>query len=208
VFGGRRPALFLKRELAARLGETFFPPAFFSMDEFMGEVAARHAPRLPLPAIDAAYLVYTIAREAAPAIVHGRESFSRFLPWAGEIVSFIDHADLEAIPDAELVNVQHNAAIGYDVPETINTLLKYISEIRKAYHEALEKDGLVTHGLGYRLAAQHIAETAFDETARSCSARTARCRWATRSSRAARARSAAWREARSWPASPGRRLMA
>ena len=34
VFGGKRPELFLKRELALRLGKTFFGPRFFSIDEY------------------------------------------------------------------------------------------------------------------------------------------------------------------------------
>ena len=35
VFGGRRPALFLKRDLAKRLRKSFYPPRFFTIDEFM-----------------------------------------------------------------------------------------------------------------------------------------------------------------------------
>ena len=35
VFGGRRPALFLKHELSRRIRTSYFPPQFFSMDEWM-----------------------------------------------------------------------------------------------------------------------------------------------------------------------------
>ena len=36
VFGGKRPTLFLKRELAKRLGKGFYSPKFFSIDEGNG----------------------------------------------------------------------------------------------------------------------------------------------------------------------------
>ena len=35
VFGGKRPALFLKRDLAKRLKASYYPPKFFTIDEFM-----------------------------------------------------------------------------------------------------------------------------------------------------------------------------
>ncbi|MBD3264225.1 MAG: hypothetical protein GF375_03890, partial [Candidatus Omnitrophica bacterium] len=34
VFGGRRPALFLKKELSKRVSDPFFPPMIFSREEF------------------------------------------------------------------------------------------------------------------------------------------------------------------------------
>src|SRR3990167_2349293 len=52
VFGGRRPALFLKRELSRRLNGAYFPPVFFSMDEFIKEVAWRKRPAKMLSSID------------------------------------------------------------------------------------------------------------------------------------------------------------
>ena len=39
VFGGRRPALFIKRDLARRIGKAFMPPRFFTIDEWMAYVA-------------------------------------------------------------------------------------------------------------------------------------------------------------------------
>ena len=38
VFGGKRPALFLKRELAGRVKSGFFPPQFFAMDQFIRHI--------------------------------------------------------------------------------------------------------------------------------------------------------------------------
>jgi len=38
VFGGRRPALFLKRALARRVKGNFYPPRIFNIDVFMGQI--------------------------------------------------------------------------------------------------------------------------------------------------------------------------
>ena len=35
VFGGRRPGLFLRKAIAARLNKSFYPPSVFTIDEFM-----------------------------------------------------------------------------------------------------------------------------------------------------------------------------
>jgi hypothetical protein len=35
VFGGRRPALFLRRQLAQQIGKSFSPPTIFSIDNFI-----------------------------------------------------------------------------------------------------------------------------------------------------------------------------
>ena len=35
IFGGKRPALFLKRELAGKLGSAYIPPQFFTINEFV-----------------------------------------------------------------------------------------------------------------------------------------------------------------------------
>ena len=58
VFGGKRPVLFLKRELARRIGQSFFPPAFFSIDEFV-EYTVRKKERFQrISDMDLCYLIF------------------------------------------------------------------------------------------------------------------------------------------------------
>ena len=45
VFGGRRPELFIKKDLARRIGKAFLPPRFFTIDEWMSYVA--FGPQVP-----------------------------------------------------------------------------------------------------------------------------------------------------------------
>lgn len=160
IFGGRRPGLFLRRHIAARLKQPFMPPRLFSMDEFITHLSAN---QLPQPhQLDACWHIYHTCREHAPDMVTAK-SFIDFLPWAQEIISFIEQLDLENIPDSALYAVEKSAAIGYDIPESINRILQHIAAIRTRYHQRLKEYGYSTRGARY-LAAAHNAP-AFDTSA-------------------------------------------
>ncbi len=156
VFGGKRPALFLKKELSRRVKKSFIPPVFFSIDEFMGYLASAQRPFSPLSDLEAAYLIYTLIKRSFPEILERREGFAAFLPWAREIMSFIEQLDLEDIGADALRNIQHNAEIGYDVPENVNILLTRLISLREAYHGILEKKRSFPRGLVYLLAARSV----------------------------------------------------
>ncbi|MFA5100947.1 MAG: hypothetical protein WC547_08710, partial [Candidatus Omnitrophota bacterium] len=96
VFGGKRPALFLKKEFSQRLRKGFVSPRFFSMDEFVEYVCVQKNPYTKASDLDNCFAIYTLAREIDPRILMHREKFYQFLPWAREILSFIEQLDLEA----------------------------------------------------------------------------------------------------------------
>ncbi len=163
VFGGKRPALFLMRTLSKKIGSAFIPPSVFSIDELM-EYIVSGANALPkVKQLDADYYVYNIAKKVAPSILRGRESFNEFLPWAKEIISFIEQLDLENISNESLIYVQKSAAIGYEIPENINILLQHIIEIRKTYHKVLNEKKIYSRGLIYLKAVEITNQRAFDE---------------------------------------------
>lgn len=163
VFGGKRPALFLKKELSKKIKKCFFSPRFFSIDEFTEYTLSKGEPFLKLSDLDACFIIYKLAQEIAGDILKGRESFSRFLPWAREIVSFIEQLDLEDIKIESLKNIQFKASIGYDVPENINILLGSIISLRNAYQSVLKERNTYSRGLIYLLASRYIQEVDFSE---------------------------------------------
>ncbi|MCX5697704.1 MAG: PD-(D/E)XK nuclease family protein [Candidatus Omnitrophica bacterium] len=163
VFGGRRPALFLKKELAKRIKKGFLSPRFFSIDEFVEYILLKKEAVKPVSDLDACFNIYSLAKDIAPAILKGREGFSAFLPWAREILSFIEQLDLEDSRAQLLENVQSKARIGFDVPENINALLGSIISIRGAYHELLKSKKAYSRGLKYLTAAKYIREVDLDE---------------------------------------------
>ncbi|MDD5432152.1 MAG: PD-(D/E)XK nuclease family protein [Candidatus Omnitrophica bacterium] len=163
VFGGKRPALFLKKELAAGIKKSFFPPRFFSIDEFVEYSFSKKYPFRKISDLEAAFVIYKLAQELSPDLLRERESFSKFLPWAREIVSFIEQLDLEDTKFDSLKGIQEKANIGYDVPESINLLLERIISLREAYHEEQKKKGVYSKGLIYLLTSQCMGDIDFSE---------------------------------------------
>jgi len=163
VFGGKRPALFLKRELAKKIKKSFYPPKFFTIDEFIKDTARKNDSFSETQDLDSCYLIYKLAQQRTPQILKGRETFAQFLPWTREILKFIAHLDLECVDSKSLQSIEANAQIGYAVPDDINRLLERIVTIREAYHEVLLREQQYSRGLQYSRAAEGIADAKFDE---------------------------------------------
>jgi hypothetical protein len=162
-FGGKRPRLFIQRELARRIGKVYYPPAFFTIDDFMAHVMRQTTAFEPILDLDNCYRLYQLACQVTPAILRGRETFARFLPWTREIIRFIDNLDLEDIPNDDLKNIEANAQIGYAVPADINDLLKALVKLREAYHRHLAGQAQYTRGMQYRWVARHIQDIPLPE---------------------------------------------
>jgi hypothetical protein len=156
VFGGRRPSLFIKRDLARCIGKAYMPPRFFTIDEWMAYVA--YGEQVPFKGndLDHCYTIYQLAFELCPWVCRGRESFAQFLPWAREILHFIEQLDLEDVPLDSLKIIREHAEIGFSVPEDINKLLMHLSTLRGAYHQELADKQLAPRGFQYRQAARRV----------------------------------------------------
>ncbi|MEA3328124.1 MAG: PD-(D/E)XK nuclease family protein [Candidatus Omnitrophota bacterium] len=163
VFEGKRPGLFLNRALAKRAKNSFYPPVFFSIDRFIDYTLSKKAPFAKMPGMESCYLIYTLAKRIAPEVLKNREKFSQFLPWAREISNFINSLDTEDIPSDNLRNIEANADIGYDIPDNINTFLKNIIELRKAYHKELSEKNSFPRGYAYLSASNAVGKVSFDE---------------------------------------------
>jgi len=156
VFGGRRPSLFIKRDLARRIGQAYVPPRFFTIDEWMAYVAYGEETPSAGSDLDHCYSIYQLAMKLCPWVCQGRESFAQFLPWAREILNFIEQLDLEDVPLDSLKTIQEHAEIGFSVPEDINKLLMHLSTLRVGYHQDLEDKQFAPRGYRYRQAAKRV----------------------------------------------------
>lgn len=163
VFGGKRPSLFLKRELSRRIGKSFISPVFFSIDEFVDYILSKEETFSKIRELDACFTIYSLVKAQAPHILRSRDTFSKFLPWAREISSFIELLDLEDIPADSLKNIEAAASIGYEVPESINALLENVISVRDAYHSILKKNKTYSRGLMYLLAGKIVKDADFPE---------------------------------------------
>ncbi len=163
VFGGKRPALFVKKELARRIKSAFVPPAFFTIDEFVDFVLFKKERFKRLPDLEAGYLLFQQAKADCPQILKGRETFAEFLPWAREILAFVENLDLEHIPNEALRRVEQNAAIGYDVPADINLLLESISLLRASFHQKMEEGKSYSRGFAYLRVSERVKDIPLEE---------------------------------------------
>ncbi len=157
VFGGKRPALFLKSELARRVGRAFIPPEFFTINEFMDKVANTGGVLAPANDLEDRVEIYRLARALAPGLLDGRGTFAKFQPWAADILDLISQLDIEDVADAVVENVQQSARIGYEVPAGINRLLAEVLRLRRAFHACLEEKRKASRGLQYLRASRHVA---------------------------------------------------
>ena len=154
ISGGKRPFLFIKRKLALQNKKPFASPSFFTNDEFVENIVFENTGFVKIPDIESAFIIYESVLAQAPELLKGKKSFAEFMPWAMEILSFIEQTDLENISRDKLKNIQANAEIGYDVPENINNLLKNIFNIRDFFHRLLEKSLKITKGYSFIKAAE------------------------------------------------------
>jgi len=157
VFGGRRPALFLRRYLAKIIKSSFLPPRIFSMDDFIDHIIENHQMRKAND-LDNNFLIYNLVKKYSSGLLNGRERFSEFLPWSKEIISFIEQLDIEGINNYSLRNVQKSAAIGYEVPDSINALLENIITLRNAYHSYLADNEIHSRSARYLKALSCLKE--------------------------------------------------
>lgn len=163
VFGGNRPRLFLQKALAAMTKKANFSPRFFSIDDFMGMVAGQKENFSRLGDLEACFEIYRLAQKEAPKILEGRQEFWRFLPWAQEILGFIEQLDLEDLQGLSLKGIAEGASIGYDVPESINTLLEHIHVLRGSFHRFMLEKKSYSRGFIYLTAGREIKNSSLDD---------------------------------------------
>ncbi len=167
VFPGKRPSLYLKARLAAMKGpRTFFPPRCFSLEEFIGEIARRRNPGFAdIDQGDAVFILFGLIRSLRVFDRHAfaRKEFGDFLHWGRHLLSFIDRLDMEGIDNSALVNVERNASIGYDVPQSINELLSNISLLRREFHRVLADGRWFTRGTKRIAAVEETGERVPDD---------------------------------------------
>jgi len=162
VFGGQRPAYFLKRALAIRIGKAFIPPRFYTIDGLMGELADISGKHRLLSAVEECYALFGLVRGLAPELLEGRGSFAQFMPWAGEILDFIGELDLEDISAGALKDIEASARIGYPVPASINALLEQVLTLREAFHRRLASKGWTRRTLQYLRAKENVHAAVLD----------------------------------------------
>ncbi|MCK9582874.1 MAG: PD-(D/E)XK nuclease family protein [Endomicrobiales bacterium] len=161
VFGGKRPALFARQYLFEKISQPFLPPKFYSMDELMWQSAAQATNCAGISSIDAAYAIFESAKECAPDLLHQRESFKNFLPWANEIFNFIEELEIEMVPQELLSKLSDTSDIGFDGSLKVNKLLTHIAALKQIYQNKFKQENKFTRAMAYSFCAESLKIDAF-----------------------------------------------
>ncbi len=169
IFPGKRPSLYLKAHLARVAGgRPFFPPRCFSLDEFVDHIARRRYPAFEdLDNINAVWLLFSLIKTLPVFQGHSfrTRDFSEFLNRGLHLLSFMERLDTEGIGNDVLTRVERNAAIGYDIPPSVNELLANISILRARFHTALAENSWFTRGTKHLAAAEEADKAADSDPA-------------------------------------------
>ncbi len=170
VFPGKRPSLFLKRELARAEKKSFIPPVIFSIDEFVQYLLGKEQNFRKPYFLEEQYLLYEAVKEKGLSLgkdfvfrQEDLQNFSSFMPWAKEVMAFINHLDIEAVSSEKLQEVEKQAGIGFEAAEKVNRVLRNISLIRSIMHERMEEKQVFCRGYMYRKAAEAVRNISLPE---------------------------------------------
>ncbi|MCX5811434.1 MAG: PD-(D/E)XK nuclease family protein [Proteobacteria bacterium] len=166
VFPGKRPSLYLKRRLAEHFQRPFYPPTFFSIEEFIDYIVKqRYHDYSDIEYADAIWLLYQTVQSLKAFNNHAlkNKGFGEFFSWGHYMLDFINQLDMENIPNTKLLSLENNAKIGYDIPESINELLMNISILREEFHASLKEQKCFSPGLKHLCSLEVIEEVDFSE---------------------------------------------
>ena len=157
VMPSKRPSLFIKKEISKKINKPYVPPKFFTFEELVNSISALRGIQ-KISAIDSSYIIYDIVHNKLKVPNFYQYTYSSFFQWANEILSFINLLDLEKIDNDKLLNIQLQADIGFDVPKSINELLKNITFIRDEFHKRIENLNKTTSAYSYCTAEKYIED--------------------------------------------------
>ncbi len=161
VFPGRRPAHFLRRELAQRGKGSFIPPMILSMDDFVDYVVEAVHPVRNVETVDAIAILYQIHRSAPKPL--GGESFitlDSFFSLGIKLFTDIEELYIEWVPSAMVREIQPFA--DEVIPRHALARLQSLHFFYKTFYEKISHLGMATRSMRYRVAAENILESGID----------------------------------------------
>ncbi len=152
VFPGKRPAHFIRKELAERVGGSFIPPKIFSIDDFVLSLYQQlfTEPRKNLEPMNAIALLYSVHTGLKERL--GGEHFAAFdgfLPLGIKLFGELEELYLARLPDRrveeELGALAHNRLFS-------------LQSYYKQFYALVEKSGYSTRAMRYVGVADRINE--------------------------------------------------
>jgi ATP-dependent helicase/nuclease subunit B len=161
VFPGRRPAHFLRRELAQRERGSFIPPFILSMDGFVDYIAEAVHPVRNVETVDAVAVLYRIHRSAPKPL--GGENFltlDSFFSLGIKLFRDIEELYIEGVPPAMVKEIQ--PLTDEMIPRHALARLQSLYFFYKTFYEKISGLGMATRSMRYRMVAENIRESGID----------------------------------------------
>jgi len=151
VFPGKRPAHFIRKELAVHVGSSFIPPKIFSIDDFVLSLYQQLTePRKELEPIDAIALLYRVHKGLSERL--GGEhftAFDEFLPLGMKLLSELEELCLAHLPDRRI-----EEELGMLTYNRLYSLQAYY----KQFYALARESGYATRAIRYSEVADRIQE--------------------------------------------------
>ena len=152
VFPGKRPAHFIRKELAVRVGDSFIPPKIFSIDDFVlflyQQLLAE--PRKDLEPMDAIALLYRVHIGLSERL--GGEHFTaldEFLPLGIKLLGELEELCLAHLPDRRI-----EEELGMLTHNRLFSLQAYY----KQFYALVEESGYATRAMRYTDVADRVQD--------------------------------------------------
>ena len=157
VFPGKRPAHFLRKELAQRIGGSFIPPCIFSVDDFVLTLFRQLHPESTndLEPIDAVALLYQIHSELKERL--GGDYFSSldtFVPIGLKLFDELEELRLANLPERRLKETLSSL--------TYNRLFS-LAEYYTRFYKLTKEKRYITRSIRYSEVAEHIQRIELSE---------------------------------------------
>jgi ATP-dependent helicase/nuclease subunit B len=157
VFPGKRPAHFVRKELAVRVGDSFIPPKIFSIDNFVLSLYQQllAEPRKDLEPMDAIALLYRVHAGLSERL--GGEHFTaldEFLPLGIKLLGELEELCLAHLPDRRI-----EEELGMLTHNRLFSLQAYY----KQFYALVEESGYATRAMRYAEVAGRIQEIDLDK---------------------------------------------
>lgn len=154
VFPGKRPAHFLRKAIAQRLGKSFLPPHIFSYDTFIEFLATEKLglKSALLQPLDAAALLFEIHTGSGEQLGRHFPSFDRFVGLGLKLFDEMEELQLSDIPQQRL-----EEAIGSLTFGRLHALTSYYGE----FYRRVVEQGRITRSLQLRAVAERFGEIDF-----------------------------------------------
>ena len=157
VFPGKRPSHFLRKALARKIGDSFVPPAVFSMDEFIDHLSRDILTGRRIETIDAVSILYDIHRRVKDPL--GGDGFmtpDSFFPLGLKLYRDIEELYIEGISVRSVNEVRHFSEEA--VPEQSGRMLQSLAFFYEEFYRHVEGEGFSTRSLRYRSVAERVEE--------------------------------------------------